>query len=356
MLNYHARFWPGSAQGKAGIEMNVSHRLLATAMLWLWPIVAMAQMQITISVPGPGAASYLPISLISKIGADRAEDAQVRIQYVSGGGVAIQDMLSNNSEFAVLGLPAAMSARLKDQRIVALAAINDLPLYVLLVRQGLRNKVRTVADLRGRVIGVHSNSITTKTNSHQLIELLLRQAGVPPDTVRFVAVGQRWSSEAAMLADGSADAIMGDEPHASRMVADKTAFQLMHLGDPKTAAAIPGGSFLRGTLIGRLDRIEADPKKAETMVRILRRTLAWVASHRPEEVIELAGIEDPQERRYMLETMRRFPRQYSPDGRFSSRQLRDTEIFFRESQAGNRAAQELPIGSMVIDRWAGRKD
>lgn len=318
--------------------------------------VAAQTQQITISVPGPGAASYLPVALIGKIGADRAENAQVKLRYVAGGGVAIQELLSNNAEFAVLGLPAAMSARLKDPRIVALAAVNDLPLYVLLVRAALKGQVRSVADLRGRVIGVHSNSITTKTNSHQLIELLLRQAGVLPDNVRFVSVGQRWSSEAAMLAEGSADAIMGDEPHAARMVAEGTAFQLLHLGDPKAAAALPGGGFLRGTLVGRQDRIDLDPKKAETMVRILRRTLAWIASHRPEEVIEMAGIEDPQERRYMLDTMRKYPRQYSVDGRFSTRQLRDTEIFFHESQAGNAAAQALMVESLVLDRWAGRKD
>ncbi len=333
------------------------NQALVAALSLLCAFSAAAQtQQISVSVPGPGAASYLPVSLIPKIGADRAEGAQVRVQYVSGGGVAIQEMLSNNSEFVVLGLPAAMSARLRDSRIVALAAVNDLPLYVLLVRSGLQGKVKSVADLKGRVIGVHSNSITTKTNSHQLIELLLRQAEVSPDSVRFVSVGQRWSSEAAMLAEGAADAIMGDEPHASRMVADKAAFALVHLGDPQTAAAIPGGAFLRGVLVGRQDRIEHDPKKAETMVRIIRRTLEWIASHTPEEVIDMAGIEDPAERKYMLATMRKYPRQYSSDGKFSTRQLQDTEIFFRKSQAGNSAAQTLKVESMVMDRWAGRKD
>ena len=330
---------------------------LAAALCLACSPCTMAQsMRITLSVPGPGAASYLPLTLISKIGADRAENAEVSLRYVAGGGVAIQEMLSNNAEFAVLGLPAAMSARLKDPRIVALGAVNDLPLYVLLVRSGLKGKVKSVADLRGRVIGVHSNSITTKTNSHQLIELLLRQAGVAPETVRFVSVGQRWASEAAMLAEGSADAVMGDEPHAARMVADGTAFQLVHLGDPKVSAAIPGGGFLRGTLVGRQDRIDLDPAKAETMVKILRRTLAWIASHRPEEVIEMAGIEDLQERKHLLATMRKYPRQYSVDARFSSRQLRDTEVFFRESQAGNSAAQALKVDTMVVDRWAGRKE
>lgn len=333
-------------------------RTLAAALACCWPFAAMADalLPITLSVPGPGAASYLPAGLIPKIGADRAEGAKVRVQYVAGGGIAIQEMLSNNAEFAVLGLPAAMSARLRDPRIVALAAINDLPLYVLLVRAGLQGKVKSVADLKGRVIGVHSNSITTKTNSHQLVDLLLRQAGVPLDSVRFVPVGQRWTSESSMLADGAVDAVMADEPHASRMVAEKLAFQLVHLGDPKVSNAIPGGAFLRGALVGRQDKVDQDPKKAETMVRIVRRTLAWIASHSPEEVIDMAGIDDPQERKYMLATMRKYPRQYSSDGRFSTRQLRDTEIFFRESQAGNSAAQAFKVESMIVDRWVGRKD
>jgi NitT/TauT family transport system substrate-binding protein len=332
-------------------------KALAAALTLLCAFSVAAQtLQISVSVPGPGAASYLPVALISKIGADRAEGAQVRVQYVSGGGVAAQEMLSNNTEFAVFGLPAAMTARLKDSRVVALAAINDLPLYVLLVRSGLQGKVKSVADLKGRVIGVHSNSITTKTNSHIVMELLLRNAGVAPDSVRFVSVGQRWSSEAAMLADGSADAIMGDEPHASRMVADNAAFQLVHLGDPQTSSSIQGGAFLRGALVGRQDRIDQDPKKAAAMVRIIRRTLEWMASHTPEEVIDMAGIDDPVERKYMLATMRKYPRQYSKDGKFSTRQLQDTELFFRKSQAGNSAAQTLKVESMIIDRFAGRKD
>lgn len=330
---------------------------LVIALLLVGALPASAQlMPLSLSVPGPGAASYLPIALISKIGADRAEGAEVKVRYVSGGGAAAQEMLSNNSEFAVFGLSAAMTSRLKDPRIVGLAAINDLPLYVLLVRRALQGKVKSVADLKGRVIGVHSFSITTKTNSHIVMELLLRNAGVAPDKVRFVSVGQRWASEAAMLVDGTADAVMGDEPHASRMVADKVAFQLVHLGDPKAAAAIPGGSFLRGALFGRQDRIEQDPKKAETMVRIIRRTLEWIASHTPEEVVDMAGIEDPVERKYMLETLRKYPRQYSRDAKFSTRQLQDTEIFFRKSQADNSAAQALKVESMIMDRWAGRKD
>lgn len=320
------------------------------------PAGAAELMPITVSVPGPGAASYLPVELISKIGADRAEGAEVRVKFAPGGGVAIEELLTNNADFAVIGLPAAMSARLKDKRVIALAAVNDLPLYVLLVRQGLSGKVKTAADLRGRVVGVHSNSLSSKTNSHQLLELILRRSGIGPDDVRVVSVGQRWQSEDAMLATASADAIMGDEPHATRMIANKTAYSLMHLGEPGVAEKVPGGGFLRGSLIGRSDLVERDAKKYETMVRIVRRTLQWMATHSPAEIVDMAGISDPEVKGHFLAVLKKYPRQYSPDGKFSTRQLQQTEQFFRESQADNPAARALAVESMVVDRFAGRKD
>jgi NitT/TauT family transport system substrate-binding protein len=227
---------------------------------------------------------------------------------------------------------------------------------VLLVREALRGKVKSVGDLRGRSIGVHSNSLASKTNSHQLLELVLRQHGVSPDDVRVVTVGQRWQSEMSMLSTGAADAVMGDEPHASRMIESKIAYSLMHLGNPGVAEKLPGGGFLRGALIGRSDRLQQDSTRSEAMVRVIRRTLKWLAEHSPEEIIARAGIQDPEERRHFLATLKRFPRQYSKDGRFSTKQLKETEVFFRTSQAANPAARALAIESMVVDRFAGRKE
>jgi NitT/TauT family transport system substrate-binding protein len=318
--------------------------------------VAAEPLHIAVSVPGPGAASYLPIELIPRIGADRAEGAQVEVRFTSGGGPCLADMLNNNSDFAVVGLPAAMSARLRDKRVVALAAVNDLPLYVLMVRWGLQGQVKRVADLKGRTLGVHTNTLASKTNSHQLLELMLKQAGISMDDVRVVPVGQRWASETAMLKQGDVDAVMGDEPHAMRMAAERIAFPLVHLGDPKVSAALPGGAFLRGALIGRADLLDKDGRKAEVMVRILRRTLQWLAEHTPEEIVVRSGFEDPAVNRHFLTVLRKYPRQYSKDGSFSTRQLRETEVFFHVSQGDDPAARALRVEDMVVDRWAGRKE
>lgn len=313
-------------------------------------------LHIGISIPGPGAASYYPAELISKIGADKAEGAEVRVVFAPGGPSALNDMLNNNVDFAVVGLPAAMSVHLADDRIVAIAAINDLPLYALMVRQGLKGEVKSIRDLRGRTIGLHSNSTATKSTSQQVLELIFRRGGVPQGSYRVVGIGRRWESEELMLQNSAVDAVIGDEPHATKMAEDKVAFPLVHLGDPETSRQIAGTSFLRGVLVARSDKIAQDPVKAETMVRIAKRTLAWIASHSAEEFADRLGITEPDARNRLVAVLKKFPRQYSKDGSFSRRQLRDTEIFFIDSQAGNPDAEHFRINSMIIDRWVGSRD
>lgn len=331
-------------------------KALLAAIALLPALVGAEPLQLAVSVPGPNAASYYPVELISRIGADKAEGAEVRVVFAPGGPAAIDDVMHNNVDFAVVGLPAAMSVRLKDKRVVALAAINDLPLYALLVRQGLKNEVRSIADLKGRTIGLHSNSTANKSTSQQVLELMFRRGGVPPGSYRIVGIGRRWESESLMLKSGAVDAVIGDEPHATYMVTNKIAFPLVHLGDAQMARQYAGSGFLRGALIGRSDKLEKDTAKAETMVRIIKRTLQWIATHTPEEFVGALGITDPDERQKLIVVLKKFPRQYSKDGAFSNKQLRETEIFFIDSQAGNPAAENFRIDTMIDARWVGTKD
>lgn len=311
--------------------------------------------RIVVSVPGPRNISYLPIDLIGKIGADHAEGARVQLLQVGGGAVALQELMNRNSDFAVAGFPAAMSLRANGGDVVGVAAVNDLPLFILMVRAGLKEQVKQVADLRGRVIGVNTSSLSSKTTSQQLAELVLKSAGVSADEVRIVAAGQSWLEQSSLLLSGAADAVMGDEPFASRLLAEKQVFFLVNLTNPADVRRIPGAGFLHATLETRGETLRNAPQKVEKMVRILRRTLQWMANHSAEEIVEKLDIRDSEESAALLASLRRYPRLYSPDGRFSSAQLRETQHFFRQSSADDPAARQLEIESLTVDRWSGRK-
>lgn len=308
-----------------------------------------------LAVPGPRNSVSLPLELAQRLGLDRTAGLPLRLAFVGGGGVAIQELRARNVEFAVFGLPTLLRANLLGgPRMVALAAIADLPLYTLVVRSDLRGSVRRVADLAGRTLGVHSNSLQTRTTSHQLAEYLLRRHGVDMNRVRIVAAGQSWETQSSMMLARSIDASMCDEPYATRMEAEGLAFKLFCTGEAADAASVPGTGFLRAVLVAMAERVEAAALRAERAVRLVQRTLHWMAEHSADELASALQLEG-QERSSMLAVARAYPRQYSRDARFSNAQLAETETFFRASNPDLQAQGPLRWSDMIDDRWVGRK-
>lgn len=308
----------------------------------------------SVSVPGPLNISYLPVELIPRIGADRAVGVELKLIHTSGGAVALDNLMTRNADFSVAGMPAAMSLRAHGGDVVAVAAVNDAPLFVLMVRAGLKGEVRRIADLRGRIVGVNTSTRNSKTTSQQLVELLLKSDGVALDMVRIVPAGQSWMEQAALLVTGAADAVMGDEPFASRLLAENRVFFLANLADPRVQKSIPGANFLHAALATRGDVIRNEPEKVEKMVRMLRATLEWMARQTPETIVDTLDIQDAEARQALLGALRTYRRAYSRDGRLSTRQLKETELFFRTTHERNAAAQALNVEQMVDSRWSGR--
>ena len=310
--------------------------------------------RIVISAPGPRNISYLPVDLISKIGADKEEGVELQVLHTGGGAVALNNLVTGNADFAVAGMPAAMSQHAKGGDVMAIAAINDAPLFVLMVRAELSNKVKTIADLKGKVIGVNTSTRNSKTTSQQLVELLLKSGGVALDSVRIVPAGQSWVEQSSLILSGAADAVMGDEPFASRLLKERKVFFLVNLAEPETTKSINGAHFLHAVLVTRSDIIKNQPGKAEKMVRIMRKSLQWINNHSADEIANRLGITDRDERQSLVDALKKYRRIYTTDGKFSTNQLKETELFFHTSSAGDPTAENLHIEQMVDDRWVGR--
>ena len=306
-------------------------------------------------LPGPGSSVSLPFELALRLGMDRQAGLPWRLKFVGGGGVIIQELQGGNAEFASFGLPAAMEANVAGRaQLVALAALHGLPVYTLLVRSDLRGSVRSIADLRGRVIGPHNNSLQNRTTAQQLAEQVFASRAVPIDSLRFMSSGMSWESLSAALRGQTVDAIMVDGTLAIQLEDEGLAFRLFSTGVPADAATVPGAGFLRAALIGRRDRVEVEPERAARMVSIVRRTLEWIAGHSPQQMADALQLQG-KARQAVVSAARLYPRQYSPDGRFSASQLRETDLFFRSSNPELPAAARYSAESMVVDRWAGRQ-
>jgi ABC-type nitrate/sulfonate/bicarbonate transport system substrate-binding protein len=268
--------------------------------------------------------------------------------------VAIRELHNGNAQCAVFGLPAAMHENLAGPKLVALAAIEQRTPLSVMVRSDLKATVRRIEDLRGRTLGVHSNTLTTLTTGHQFLILVLRQAGIAEDAVRFVPAGQSWDTQSAALRGKVVDAVVSEEPFGLRLEQAGLAFPLYRIGHPGDANSLPGVGFLRGTLIAPRRLTEQQPEVAQRLVRMVQRTLAWRQAQTPEAVVAALGLADAEARAFTA-LLTQYPQLYSTDGRFSAAQLAQTETFFRRSAGQTPESAALRAADMVVDRWAGRK-
>ena len=329
--------------------------VVACFALWL-PCCASAQtlMPIRVSTPGPGSTVCLPLELAVRIGADRAEGVQLRLKFVDGGGVSLRDLGNSDADFGVFGFTAAMQAHLQDPRIIAIAATDDRAPWIMMVRRELRDAIRSPADLAGRMIGTHSASMTNVTASHQIAQLILQAYGIGPDGVQYRFVGQSWKTISAAISTGVVDAMMIDEPFATRAEREGTAFAVFNTAFPTDIERSQPVDFLRGAVITRRDRLNANPVLADKMVNVVRRSLAWIRTHNGAEIAKALGLSGT-EAEVLTDELKKYPHQYSPDAKFSVAQLAATERFFRAVNAGNTQAAALTADEMVVDRWVGRK-
>jgi len=304
------------------------------------------------AVPGPGNLLFLPITLASKIGADRAEGLELDIRYVSGGPIAFKNMQDRNVDFAAGGLPALALQRLSGNAFVCIAPTTRVPAYTLLVRIGLKGRVHKISDLKGRVIGGKGHVPGGRSTSQLFTEYVLGLSGVTPAMANFVSVGQAYDSQHAALASGTVDAIMGDEPFATRLTKEKVAFALADYHDLDATRKLLGGLFLNGHVATREDYIAGHPDLVEKVVKSLKRALVWIDGHSALEMVDALALSDPAERMAMLDVLKVRKNIYSPDGRISEEQVATADRFFHATETSE-AASAFSMKSIVNARWAG---
>jgi NitT/TauT family transport system substrate-binding protein len=342
--------------------MNDRRHFLARSCQWVttgslagWlggAVQAAAPVRVAMAVPGPGNLLFLPITLASKIGADQAEGLELDIRYVAGGPIAFKNLQDRNVDFAAGGLPALALQRLSGNAFVCIAPTTRVPAYTLLVRSGLKGKVKKMADLKCKVIGGKGHVPGGRSTSQLFTEYVLGLSGVTPAMANFVSVGQAYESQHAALASGTVDAIMGDEPFATRLVKEKVAFVLADYHDLDATRKLLGGLFLNGHIATREDYIASHPEVVDKVVKTIKRTLVWIERHTAREMVDALGLSDPAERTALLDVLKVRKSIYSPDGLISDEQVASADRFFHAVETSD-AARAFSMKSLINARWAG---
>jgi NitT/TauT family transport system substrate-binding protein len=309
---------------------------------------------IRLNIPGPGAMPFTPIELVRKLGIDRALGVELLIRYFPSGVQGIEDMLAGNADFAGLGFVVLPRMQAKGQDVVAIAPLSGSTLpFSVVARVPLRGKVRSLADLKGRSVGVPIGSVKSKTYMQSMAELLLADGGVQADQVRWVGTGHNVEGLFGALAGEVVDAVFCEEPFTSTLVRRGAGFVLADLRNARLASSVPGAGHLRAVVATRGAFVTQDPQRVALMVQILQRALAWMHQQTPEAIIGRLDISDAQDRNDRIAALKKSPRMFPPDTRFSRAQIEATRAFLRAS--GDTAAESFDPARVVVDTWAGSR-
>lgn len=318
--------------------------------LWITLSASAAAETIVLAVPGPGTYSYLPVYLAKAIAADHAEGLELKLRYFAGGPLAMRDMMSNNSDFVALGLPAIASARADGKPVVAIGQLSQSAMYVFLLRANLKDQVRSIAQLKGKRIGTTSSTSTERSMGHMMTKYLLQRAGLGSNDVQFISAGQNRAGQRAALLSGTVDAIMGDEPFASELVAEGAAIRLADLYLPKNSNDLLGGAIVHAALATRADVYAQHPATVKKVMRMFDRTLQWMAQHSAQEIVDkLSGQPGfvPGQRKLLTEILQRNQGMYTHEVAWDSHAVATTERFFHSTAADPRESA-LPFAGFVL--------
>ena len=256
------------------------------------PPAARAAEKVTVGIGGVALMVYLPTALAKSKGFFEAEGLDVEILDIKGGGSqAASALIGGSVDFSANAIDHAIKAKVQKKDLVAVHSHVRLAMMALVVADKHKGEIKSIADLKGRPVGVTSPGSQT----HMILGYLLAKHGVKPEDVKIIGAGGNTMPLA--LEKDSVHAGMMLDPFFTAFVKQGKGHTLVDMFTIKGTQAAMGGDVQGTTLLTRPDVIAKRPAVVQKMVNALVKANKLIASSSGEAMAalvpkELAG--DPK--------------------------------------------------------------
>lgn len=246
----------------------------------LSPTAPATQMEQVRIVNGPVALmTQLPLDVAQALDLYKQEGLDVTVQHL--GGVEATNALGSDSvDFISNDPPIAAQAQGKALQMVV--AFSRFPGVTLIVRGDLKDKIKTVADLKGQKVGVPGSP---GTFGHTLLQYLIVKAGLGSEDVQVVSGGSPLNVNTAMAA-GSIAAAISYDPYTTQVIQQGKAYALIDLASEADGVKYLGGDYQTGMLT-TVNLIKNRPKLVQKMTNAVVKALRYMASHSAAEIASI---------------------------------------------------------------------
>src|SRR6185369_9761783 len=150
------------------------------------PPASWAAEKVTVGVGGVALMVYLPTALAKAKGYFAEEGLDVEVLDIKGGGSqAASALIGGSVDFSANAIDHAIKAKAQGKDLVAVHSHVRLAPMGLVVANKYKGEIKSLADLKGRPVGVTSPGSQT----HMVLGFLLAKSGVKADEVKIIGAG-----------------------------------------------------------------------------------------------------------------------------------------------------------------------
>ena len=245
----------------------------------LAPVLANAE-SVSLMVGGIEKQIYLPAILAEDLGYFRQEGLDVQILSEPAGVEAADEMLAGAVQGVVGFYDHNIDLQALGKYTESVVQFSRAPGEVELVAAA-HPEIRSVADLKGRTIGVTGLGSSTDF----LTAYLLHRSGLNISDVTTLPVGAGDTLIAAMRHD-QIQAAMTTEPTVSRLLTVDKARVLVDMRTVEGTRAALGGLYPAACLYMETSWVETHRETVQKLANAFVRTMKFIATHSADQIAE----------------------------------------------------------------------
>ncbi len=237
--------------------------------------------KLTIAVGGKNLLYYLPLTIAETKGYFKDEGLEVTIADFAGGSRALQALIGGSADVVSGAFEHTINMQVKGQRLRAFVLQGRAPQIVLGINPKTMPNFRSVADLKGKKLGVTAPGSSTNV----LANFVLAKAGLKPGDVSIIGVGAGSGAVAAMRS-GQIDALSNLDPVITLLVRSG---DLKIISDTRIVAEadkVFGGPMPAGCLYTQQTFLDKNPATAQALANAMVRADKWIHAAGASDIIK----------------------------------------------------------------------
>jgi NitT/TauT family transport system substrate-binding protein len=229
-----------------------------------------------------GQIAFLALNVLKTKGFAKEFGVDFDITDFGSGAKGVEALVTGTVDMLGGVYEHAIRMQAKGQDIKTVVCTFNAPGLVLGVTKAFAPSYKSIADLKGKYVGVSAPGSAT----HNFLNLLLARAGLKPEDVSVISVGNAMGAVAAIRTRGELQAIVNYDPVIA---------ELESTGDIKAVAdtrglmdtrAVYGSDYTSVCLLSGGDFVKKNPKTVQAMVNGMVKALRWMSKATPDEILD----------------------------------------------------------------------